>query len=99
MPFSVTPLHHLDDDEFRHELATFLAWDDLPPLLSWLTEHPHAPARVDRTLTELGLPEPDHDEHGEPIPGSILRKVLHWSQVDHIAEFLTVAGVSLREAA
>lgn len=75
--------------EAVHELASMLAFDTLPELLEWVSASPAAPVLVEQTLLELGIPEPELDTDGVPVPGSALLKLLHWSHVGQIADSLT----------
>lgn len=79
--------------ETAHDLAASTASDTLPELLRWVASSVHAPELVENTLASLGIPEPDVDEAGVPIVGSVLRKLLYWSQVDQIVEHLAERGL------
>lgn len=68
-----------------YDRAHELAHTDLPDLLHWLSSNPSAPLAVDHTLAHLGLPEPDYLD-GRPVAGSLLRKVLHYAHVEHLAD-------------
>lgn len=79
------------DEEAVHDLASRMADTAITDLLDWFVGPGFVSrvARVDRTLLALGTPEPDLDLDGSPVAGSILRKLLHWTQVDEIVERLT----------
>lgn len=79
--------------EAAHDLAASTAYDTLPELIRWIASSVHAPRLIEDTLASLGVPEPDVDEAGVPIVGSILRKLLYWSQVDQIVEHLVERGL------
>jgi hypothetical protein len=74
--------------ELLHDLADTLALDELPELLSWAATSPAAPALIDATIVELGVPEPELDADGVPVPGSIFRKLLHYAHAEHVLHAL-----------
>lgn len=75
--------------EAVHDAADHIASHDLATLLRWLLRSPAAPAQVEGTLRELGLPEPEEGPDGTPVPGSAFRRLLHWTQAGVIADELT----------
>lgn len=86
------------DIEWLHDLAHRSTPPDLPALLDWLTtaDTYQRASRVEDTLAELGIPEPDWDENGDDVPGSVLRKLLYWAHVAAVVDFFDPAGADAR---
>jgi hypothetical protein len=75
-----------------YDRASTLALTELEPLLHWLANDLSAPTLAEDVLSTLGVPEPDYNADGSEVPGSVLRKVLHYANVEyHYARLLTLA--------
>lgn len=82
------PLSAMSEEKIL-DLACSLALTELGPLLEWACSSPEAPSFIEATISQLGIPEPDLADDGHPIPGSRVRKLLHWSHVEQVVQRLT----------
>lgn len=77
------------DEEALYGVAERLAFFELTELVGWVLTDRRASALVDETIAELGVPEPDYDADGEPVAGSVLRKLLRYAHVEAMYRALT----------
>lgn len=78
----MSPDTAMHDTERMYDRAHELAETRLGPLLFWLANDPSAPTLAEDVLSLIGVPEPDYHADGSEVPGSVLRKVLHYAHVE-----------------